>query len=236
MFFEQYAENMATLILDGSTVFLLGGVFFATGIMRKRGRDDDKLFFILLFINMVVALSDIATYLADGKSFAGARYINMGGVSVFYMAMVLLGMVWLHYCIVRFQSRFSRIWEKHKLIFVPGLIMEALLLINIFTGFIFSVDINNVYHYGNLFWLMYLVMALYVFTGFFLILGYRPFDDRKVLIPVWLYLLPLVAGLIVPFVLGGISLTSIGCAMSITFTHLGSASEIINSDKDQLVS
>ena len=28
MFFEQYAENMATLILDGSTVFLLGGVSF----------------------------------------------------------------------------------------------------------------------------------------------------------------------------------------------------------------
>ena len=228
MFFEQYAENITTVILDGSTIFLLAGVYMQTGIMRKRGRDDDKLFFLMIVIDIAVALADLITYLADGKSFPAARYYNMAGVSVFYIGLVALCMIWLMYCMVRFKHKVDPRKGIARLIFMPGLIMEILLLINIFAGFVFSVDKDNVYRYGVLFRPMMVVMAAYVFAGFVLILLYRTEVEKKRLIPVWIYFVPLAAGIVVPFVLGGISLTSIGCAMSITFTHLGSASEMVN--------
>ena len=230
MLFEEHAENIATVLIDGSTIFLLAGVFMVTGIMRKRGRKDDQLFVLLIVLNTIVAVSDIITYLADGKSFMGARYFNMGGVSVFYMALVMQCMVWMQYCLERFKNELREKKIDHKYLFVPGLIMEAVLVVNFFAGFVFYVDKDNVYHYGVLFIPMFIVLGFYVIVSFILVGRYRSAGAGRKLIPVWIFFLPLFAGLIVPFVLGGISLTSIGCAISITFTHLGSASEVADTE------
>ena len=228
-------ENTATLLIDGSAIFLLAGVFTETSIMRRRGRLDDKLFYLLIVLDAIVAVSDIVTYLSDKKDFAAARFLNMAGVSVFYIALLLMCMVWLHYCLVRFSGMDTSMLSKslgYKFIFAIGLFTEALIIINGITGagFFFSVDENNVYHYGKLFVIMFIVMGLYVFAGFFIISRYRTNFKRK-LIPIWIYILPLLAGLAVPFVFGGVSLTSICCGMGITFTHLGSASEISDPDE-----
>ncbi len=231
MFFEEYAENIGTVLIDGSTIFLLVGVFMVTGIMRKRGRAGDQIFVLLIVLDMIVAISDIITYLADGKSFQGARYYNMGGVSVFYMALLMLCMVWMQYCLVRFTDRSAPKRTEHRYLFIPGLLTEAVLVVNFFTGLVFSVDKDNVYHYGVLFIPMFLVISFYILAGFFIVGKYRSEHDGRRLIPVWIFFLPLAVGIVVPFFLGGISLTSIGCAMSITFTHLGSASEAAGTDK-----
>ena len=227
-------ENTATVLIDGSTVFLLAGVFTETSIMRKRGRSDDKLFYLLIVLDIIVALADIVTYLSDQKDFAAARFLNMAGVSIFYIALLLLCMVWLHYCLVRFSGMDTIKLSQsrgYKFIFAIGLIVEALMIINWITGagFFFSVDENSIYHYGKYFVLMFIVMGLYVFAGFLIISKYRTKTDKK-LIPIWIYMLPLLAGLAVPFVFGGVSLTSICCGMGIAFTHLGSASEIAEHD------
>ena len=229
--FELTTENVATLVVDGTAIVLLIGIFLETSIMRKRGRDDDKLFFGLLIFNAIFALADIVTYLADRKDFSGARYLNMGGVSISYIVLVFTFMTWFYYCMVRFQGIETRLPKKKKLLFIPGLIIEALLFVNFFTGFVFNVDENNIYHYGILFVPMFIIMGFYFVMCIRIIHKYSTGADKKELIPVWLYMLPLVVGLIVPFVLKGISLTSVGLAMSICFTHLGSASEIVNSDE-----
>lgn len=226
--FTLTVENIATLLVDGSTIFLLIGVLTQTYIMRKRGRLDDRLFFILIILNIIIAVSDIITYLSDEKTFYGARYFNLGGVSVFYIALVLLCLLWLRYCIIRFGRRRAGIRIPTAVILIPGFVTEIMLLINLFTGLIFSVDGSNVYHRGILFVPMFIVMGLYVFSGFYIIATYKSADGRRNMIPVWIYMLPLVVGIVVPFVIGGISLTSIGVAMSLLFTHAGSESEIVN--------
>ena len=229
--FELTTENIATLFIDGSTFFLLGGILTQTSVMRKRGRMDDRLFFSMIILDMVFALADIVTYLADGKNFPGARILNMGGVTVSYIALVLILMIWLHYTMVRFKNVTAAEAVKTRLwLFIPGFVTELLLLVNIFAGFIFNVDETNTYHYGVLFIPMYVVLAFYMLGGFRYMSKYRVGNGKTSLIPVWIYMIPLVAGILVPFVFGGISLTSIGIGMSIAFTHMGSSSEIVISD------
>ena len=224
-------ENWATILIDGSTVFLLLGVFLETSIMRKRNREDDKLFFILLFLDIIMALADIPSYLIDKREFPGGRIINIASMTVFYVAMAFLCMAFLHYFIVRFVGMDSSVSKKkHTPFFVPGLLVEVLLIVNIFAGFFFNVDENNYYHHGILYIPFMVMMFAYLIAGFIIIARYRTGMDKKTLIPVWIYVLPVVVGLVVPFVFGGISLTSIGCGMSIVFTHLGSASELVQSD------
>ncbi len=246
--FELTTLNIATLLIDGSTIFLLIGLITQSAIMRKRGRSDDKIFFVLIIQNMVIAVSDIVTYLADRKAFPGARFLNMFGVTVFYLAMVILCMTWTQYALVRFKKSAMRVTGRRTLLFIPGVVMLLILAVNFFVGYVFyedashgftgltfAVDRSNVYHYGILFIPMFVLMGFYLVIGFVLLGRYRK-GDNKTLIPVWIYFMPLFAGIIVPFVLGGISLTSVGIAMSILFTHLGSASEIPETDMEGGVS
>ena len=230
--FNLTTENIATLLIDGSAILLMTGILTQTSIMRKRGRSDDKIFTLIILLDILLSAADIVTYLADGKDFAGARYFNMGGVSVFYMVFVILLMLWLDYCMVRFKGVGAREAIRSRLwLFVPGGIMELILIVNLFAGFVFSVDETNTYHYGVLFVPMFIVMFFYVFAGFRYMSKYRVGDGKGSLIPVWIYMLPIVVGLIIPFGLGGISLASIAVGMSIVFTHLGSASEIVISEE-----
>ena len=233
MGFTLTTENIATLLIDGSAIFLLAGVYIVTYIMRMRGRQDDRLFSLMLGLNMILALADIVTYLSDEKDFPGARYFNMGGVSVFYIVMVLLIMVFLHYSLVRFRGMTKDVSPGLRLLFLPGLITEFVLIINFFTGLVFSVDKSNIYHYGVLFVPMLLVMGFYAFVSFYVIQKYHKAGDGRSLIPVWIYFVPLTVGML-PFAVGGISITSIGIAMSIVFTHCGSASEMVNSDFEEV--
>ncbi len=239
--FELTTLNIATLLIDGSTIFVLLGVLIQSTIMRKRGLEDDKLFFLLIIQNMVLAVADIVTYLADEKAFPGARFLNMFGITVFYIVMIIMCMTWTHYALVRFKRSDAKPGKKQKILYIPGIVMQCILLVNFFVGYVFykddsnsfgglvfAVDKGNVYHYGILFIPMFLIMGFYMVTGFILMSRYRR-RDNKTLIPVWIYFMPLVVGMVVPFVFGGISLTSIGFAMSILFTHLGSASEITDS-------
>ena len=232
MFLPLTEENISTLLIDGSVLLLLAGVLMETGIMRRRGKDDDKLFFLLVVLNMALAVSDIITYLADRKDFVGARFFNMGGITLFYMIFVLMFMVWYHYCLVRFRGHDSSKVRGPRAFFLPGIITEVLLLINLFTGWFFSVDESNTYHHGVLFVPLYLVMGYFVALSLISIVRYRAGVEKDKLIPVWIYLLPILIGMVVPFVFGGISLAAIGCAMSVVFTHLGSAAEIVNYDAE----
>ena len=114
--FELTTQNIGTLLLDGSTIFLLIGVLMQSAIMRKRGRQDDKLFFLLVIENMVIAVADIITYLADGKDFPGARFLNMFGVSVFYLVMIMLCMTWEQYATVRFKRSSMKLSKRRELL------------------------------------------------------------------------------------------------------------------------
>ncbi|MCR5055197.1 MAG: hypothetical protein K6A69_10180 [Lachnospiraceae bacterium] len=231
MFLPLTEENISTLFIDGSVIMLLLGVLAETGIMRKRGRADDTLFFMLIILNILMAVFDTITYLADEKSFPGARIFNMAGVTAFYIDFILMFMVWYHYCLVRFAYRGEAVSKSHRVFFIPGLVTEALIIINIFTGWIFSVDENNIYHRGILFIPMYMVIAYFTIICFISIIRYRTNSVKSNLIPIWVYVLPFVMGVIIPFVFGGIGITAPGCAMSIVFTHLGSASELVNYDE-----
>ena len=223
--------NITTLILDLGTIFLILGLIMVTGVLRQRGREDDKMFFYLLIIEIVVAISDIVGYLADGKNFYGANFVQMAAMQVFYMAFTLESVTWSHYSDIRFKGSEKDFFRKRQLAFyAPGIILLIMLFVNAFTGWIFSVDMDNVYHRGPLFIPMYIVEIFYITFGFVNVLRYRDAGADRILIPIWIYFLPIVIGIVVTFVIGGVSLAPIGMAVSIMFTHLGSMNETSDND------
>ncbi len=218
-------RDIATILMDLSAIALIVGIFSQTAVMRKQGRREDLIFFNLLVVDLFIAVFDIMTYLADEKDFPGARFFNMFGITMFYLGMVFFSLMWFFYTMVRFGDREPMSSPARKAFYMPGLIMMILILINVFTGFIFSVDAGNTYHRGILFIPMYIIITFYLFSAFFNIFRYRRVTGRRKELPVGLYLLPFVLTLVVPFVLGGVSMAPVCVASGLVFTHIGVMNE-----------
>ncbi|MCR4796855.1 MAG: hypothetical protein K5853_00215 [Lachnospiraceae bacterium] len=217
--------NYATIILDISAVILVYGILRQTRIMRKSRLESDSLFFGMLILTVVMALSDIVGYITEDKPGWILINIQIISMTIFYIAFIFLAMRWFDYCTFRFRDkgRVKKIGMQPALI--PGVLTFGLIFLNQSTGIIFSVDEVGGYHREALFIPMYIVIVAYLATGFYYIARYRT-SDKKVLIPMWLYVMPIVVSSFITFVVGEVSMAALGTAITIAFTHLGTMNEV----------
>lgn len=215
--------NYATIILDSSAVILAFVLLYETRLMRLCGRKADQLFFRLLILTVIMAVSDIGAYITENNG--QLKYVQVISMSIFYVAFTLLSMSWFGYCTFKFKNEQNEEAKKTTLPFIPGIITIVSIFLNLFIHFIFYVDDLGGYHRSFLFIPMYIVLIVYIAMGFVFISRYRTVD-KKQLIPLWLYMLPIVVGIIVTFVVGEVSMAALGTAITIAFTHLGTMNEV----------
>ena len=221
-------RDYATLILDGATVILMIIVMILSSDGRKRGRDDDKFYFAILIVNIIMAVSDSLCYVFEYKIdiIPNCTVISTIGLTIFFLMYVLVMMIWMDYCRIRFKERGASSGNLIRPIHIPGFVMLLIVIINVFTGWIFSYDSAGEYHRGILHIVTYIVMAFYAIIGFVYLGRYKSRHKAGLLIPVWVYLLPIVFGLIFSFsVQGSASFAPICVAMSLTFTYIGTINE-----------
>lgn len=60
-------REVASMFMNVVALLLLLSLYFTTDIYRERGRYDDKLFFVLIIIDTVMAVSDGVSYVADAR-------------------------------------------------------------------------------------------------------------------------------------------------------------------------
>ncbi len=217
--------NYATIILDVSAIVLAYGILRQTRIMRRSGMQSDSLFFGMLILTVIMALSDMVGYITEDRPGTIIINIQIISMTVFYIAFTFLAMLWFDYCTFRFKDkgRVKKIGMQPA--FIPGVLAFGLVFINQSTGIIFSVDEMGGYHREILFIPMYLVLIAYFVTGFVYIARYRT-SEEKVLIPMWLYAMPIVVSAFITFVVGEVSMAALGSAITIAFTHLGTMNEV----------
>lgn len=227
--FELTIRDGAVLILNGATLLMVFGIMGASSILRKRGRNDDKLFLILMLLTVVATIADSIGYLMDGKAIPQLRIPYLVSMTVFYSAYILVSMTWYHYTKVRFKGGGANIHRGIRPSYIAGTVVEIILLVNLFTGWIFSVDDALLYHRNVLFWPMYAVILFYAFAGFYNLEKYRVKTTQQPLIPVWLYAFPGILAVIITIAFQTAAIAApMGIALSLAYTHLGSINEVID--------
>lgn len=125
-------------------VLTIVGVILGSGKNAKSTRS--MAFSRLVLISIFICMSDVGAWYFSGKTFAGARALIQINNIIYYGSITLSAYAWLYYVELRLhglefdQKKFRRFYS------IPMLVMIALLLINIGTGFIFSIDETNTYH------------------------------------------------------------------------------------------
>lgn len=217
--------NYATIILDTSAVMIAFGILCETRFMRRSGNMADRLFFRMLILTMVMAVADAVAYLSAGV--ADTAYVKTQAISMslFYFAFIILAVSWFNYCKFKFKDEQKEELSDMSPILFPGLFLLCLIIINLFTGIIFRVDDLGGYHRGFMFIPMYIVLIAYIAAGFVMISKYRTIEKKK-LIPLWLYMMPIAFCFVITFLVGEVSMAALGTAITIAFTHLGTMNEV----------
>ena len=140
---------------------------------------------------VVFFLSDTAAALITSGALPFSRVGLMAAKTVYFFSTALMCYFWFiyfeHLQGSEFVKRRRYVWLSSALVWAEGL----LLVVNAFTGVLFSVDAGNVYRRGPLFAVQYLLAYVYVLaaSGHALIgvLTHRPGADRKTLIALSLF-------------------------------------------------
>lgn len=161
----------------------------------------NRLFIALIIVSMVSAVSDLLNViicseypLSDADVFFGnvvnyLYFISRNATIVIYFFFI--------YAITRTWYRVKS-KKMQALLLFPFAVEMAALLINPFTGIIFTVDAENGYFRGNFIIILYTISIMYAFSGTFYLVGFcRKFLGRsKIVSLVALYLMSLGAAVI----------------------------------------
>ena len=169
--------NVGSVIMDVTALFYMGGLLIYTALYRRRGRLDDRLFFAMIIVNIILTAVDAITYLVDGSGFDFTGWVMLVGNLLFFAAFEIfpyLYMLYLDYRAHQDEARIRRIWPWYA---IPCALILALLLVNLFTGWIYYVDGNGVYQSGPLNDLIFVPVGFYFLVS---LIRVRKIDRRLV--------------------------------------------------------
>ena len=160
-----------TIILDAASLFLMGGILVYTSRYRKRRRLEDRLFFYMILSNSAMAVSEI---ISDGLEFTlypFVKEIMITGYTVLFLSLVVFSYLLFLYVDYLYVPDKSHL-RKRKLWFgIPCFLFFVVMIVNLKTGWIFSVEGGNVYRAGFLverYLLPQLPVLFYLFLSLFL--------------------------------------------------------------------
>ena len=217
--------NLFVNVIIDVTALVIVTMMLINGVHEASKDISNKFFNKMLVCNIFYICADILGWCLDGRFFAGDKIILPLINAFIYVPQIIFAYLWLIY--TDFSLNESR--EKlHRLRFIylcPMIIEILLIIINIFTGWIFYIDNNNVYVRGKYFLLFMLLFYCYAFYTLFITIKsfFKTKDKEKRTRCLWLLgfmFLPYTASLILALYVSGISLTAPFFAISLLMIYL----------------
>lgn len=158
-------EVFAAVEADIIALFLIGVMVFY-GRIRERNWREKNVFTQLLMANGLLCITDILSWGMEGATFPGAYWVLQLSTLFYNISLVLIGALWLIYCDNQILGRRKKSKARQMFYIFPLLLVVCVNVINIWTGWIFYYDAENVYHRGEYYVIhiaaavMYIIMAV----------------------------------------------------------------------------
>ena len=167
-----YSDSASgSIIMNLTSLLFMIGILMYGSLFRKLGRMNVRLFFAMVITNIVLSSATVLSYLLEVSPFSYVAAIMFLINTVYYAAVVFFAFLLLLYLdslIYQNDTRFRKI----KLLYgIPLLLFTAVLLINLDTGWIFTIEEGNVFHSGPFDELVYVPLIFYLLIS--LVRAYR---------------------------------------------------------------
>ena len=213
--------NIQEIIMADCTAVLLMGILLVSRfINRRRRRTEDKFFTVLACIGIGAAIFELITFLIDGVPGPFPRFINILSNTLIYTCTASVSVLWIWYV----DSYLNHNPRRIKTVFLPFVIVWAILIVmlvvNMFTGFLFKIDENNVYSREPLGYIYYAFLFISFFVSIAIFIKNRIQHGRNQFFPIWMFLFPVIAACVVQALWYGIAAAWLGCAIGLTSIYL----------------
>ena len=125
----------------------------------------------LTTIALICLISDMLSYVFDRQTFFGANVLNYVTTAVAIFTTAYVGYYWNRFFDIVYHIHSVKVKTRKSMYLLPMIMLVALLAVNVFTGWFFTLGEENVYHRGILsplsFILQYLPFALLTFRALF---------------------------------------------------------------------
>ena len=101
-----------SLIMDTASLFFMTGILNYTELYRKRGRLDDRLYFSMVIVNIIMTLADALAYFLERRQMSLVRETIMASNVVFFASFAYFGyllMMYLDYRVYRDKGRLRKL-------------------------------------------------------------------------------------------------------------------------------
>ena len=172
---REFTEGAAgSLILNIASLILMSGTMVYISTYRKRKQLEDRLMLAMLVTNTAMAVGETLSYFLETINMPLIRELMIAGNTVFYIALVLFpDLLWVLADYYTDRSR-ERVRRTKLLWGIPCFLFCILMIVNIGTGWIFSIGEGNIYRYGRSgIWTYLPVIPVWFYFLIYLIRGFR---------------------------------------------------------------
>lgn len=217
-----YAE---VLVANGTGILLMFLIMHYGNNIFRVGLLADKLYYGMVWLTVALCMVETATFLIDGKLFAGSRIMAFVLNELLYTMNILFGFLWILFADAKVYSENKLLKKRFIPMILPLLVMLVLLIANIFNGWIFEISEENVYSRNFLFVFDYAVTYSYLLAGAGILYKNRSSTKRYTYLPVLLFILPVAIGSLLQFLFYGIATLWLSAAIGLTSLYISLQTE-----------
>lgn len=215
----------AVLIANGLCVALMLVVIFSNSHNMRSVFFDDRLFYYMCHLTLLLSVLETVGFLVDGKIYPGSNLMNVVANSIVFAGNGLFVMIWFQYVEYKLFGRCLELRLPDVLYVLPLLVVIVMSLMNLFTPVFFYVDEYNVYHRLPLATLSYVVTYGYLLFTMVVAVRNARKAGRYMFLPVIVFMLPIFAGSLVQLLYYGVALIWVSVAFGLTSLYISIQNE-----------
>ena len=218
-------------MVNGTTIIMMAFLLYCRHRNRESIHGDDRIYDWMTLITLLGAVIETLTFLVDGQSFVGARFLNYLTNSLAYMGTVVIGFLWCLYVDLHIYKNHARYRRNLRYVALPLLFEFGCLLYNLCgNGFMFTISADNMYSRGFYSIIGFTSVYLYLLYSIYLVYHSREVGINLDFFPIFYFIGPCVLGIVIQFLCYGITSSWISVAISLTFVQMQVYSENISTD------
>lgn len=180
-------------------------IYIFISLIRQDFRTElsHSLFLIITLVLSVVNFLEGVTWLLNGTTLTYSRLLLYVTNNLLIACNSLPAVIWVAYADYKIFNDRSQLKKHLKWYLIPFCLTLILLIINVFTGIVFTIDSENTYARGIGLYLIVLMTYGMISFLYFRIRNYRQQINGKIIESIFLFMLiPIVAGILQMFIYG----------------------------------
>jgi len=222
--------NVVAVLISNTLGVMILLMLFLNSTWQYKGKNlESRLVKIIIVSVMAMCVCESITFIIDGVPGTMARICLFFFNTLLFVFDMLLGPMWVTTLTYHISGKIEK--NRIKTINLICTIETLLLVVNFFYPVVFSIDENNRYHRGPLFFIYFLAMFIFLVDAMAVYIYTKRKGGSLKFFPIFQFMMPLVVGVAVQSCVYGISIVWAAGAVSICGVMLGFQNETVFRDE-----